>query len=307
MIDILPAVEEFYALEAVLAQVYCERKLEPFRHSHARWERDFSSFREQYNSRLATAIYDYTAVTVAGEMRHGYVRASKYILGYFDDETSRTSVYRECIKYTPDSLLSAGSRLFGEIIEWHRSYGGPKWEVIARAGLRKASLPDSVFIDHCVDLSHNGSVYFDKGADIFFINGFDTYKKYLDFKRQCEPRQLMEYVLGSRFNRLILRAITLGIIDIPIPQKADSENCGLPLFWRHNNSTVNETESNILNYQSPQWGHTPLPFLLSGTQIVKQDERYWRGRDEDERTASREERNTFEIFVNRKAERLKAA
>ena len=70
--DIYLLVQEFYAMEAVSAMLGRAEygDFQPIRHSHDRWRRDFQEFRDHYTSQLAAAIYDYTVLAVAAEMRH---------------------------------------------------------------------------------------------------------------------------------------------------------------------------------------------------------------------------------------------
>ena len=113
--NIYSLVQEFYALEAVSAMLSGtqDNNFEPMRHSHSRWCRDFTDFRNEYISKFASAIFDYTAMVVAGELRHCKQKASEHIKGYYDGQhLSRGDVYDECSVYNPHDILNAGLRMF---------------------------------------------------------------------------------------------------------------------------------------------------------------------------------------------------
>ena len=208
-IAIIDAVKEFYALEIISAV----SKVNEMRHSHAKWQEDFSAFKADYTERFAAAIYDYTALVVAGEMRHANARACCKIQG-FSEGGDRDGVMREALVYTSESILRAGAEIFDDQYSWESGYGGEKWQVIAKAGLLYGRFAHEVFIDHCVDLSHNNSVYFDKGAGIFRLTDTDAYNAFLDIKRNGSVMDVCNSVrnVGPRLFNLIIRARNLGII-----------------------------------------------------------------------------------------------
>lgn len=268
--DIPLAIKEFYAMEALSALA----KPEPFRHSHAKWRTDFEELRAQFNEKLADIIFDYTTLAVAGEMRHGCSQASRLVPGFYDDSIYRSSVYLRCVKYSANSILTAGVKLFDESVKWKRSYGGTKWQTIARAGLYRGRLPDSLFIDHCVDLTHNGSIYFDKDTTIVHpLQGRDLehYIRFLDLKRECASERLLESACSSTVCRLISRAAVLGIIKIPYIDGVFAD------------ASYDFNEANILAYQSIRWGEDELECRLeesggydSGDCDCRDENRYWR-------------------------------
>lgn len=243
--DICCLVKEFYAIEAVLAMLANQHQCSDFqadRHSHLRWHSDFMAFREEFNRRFAAAIYDYTALVVAGELRHGEQRASHSIKGYYEKSYRRDEVYSDCTFYTAESILAAGLRLFNpNLVRWEEGFGGEKWYQIAKAGSLKRNVSDEVFIDHCVDLSHNNSVYFDKGAGIFCLSAPERYKDFLDFKRICEPQILLKEKFGYRLNHLLMRANNLGILT-------DCEPAELRPWLQSKNEDV------LFTYLPIRWG-----------------------------------------------------
>lgn len=244
-INVTSAVQEFYILQAISTI----SKVEPFRHSHERWRNDFERYKKAFTEHLAVAIFDYTTLVVFGEMRNAEGHASKYNM-FVPGGVGRSSAYHTARKYTPISILEAGVSLFREA-KWESGYGGDKWAVIAETALKKAQgLPGwcvpEVFIDRCVDLTHNGSIYFDKiDANIFFLEDFFGYKVLLDKKRYCTPGELIEYYgwLSKDIVSLANRAKTLGIIDPAIRAEIYDSNYTMT----------------VLNYEPIHWGTKWIP------------------------------------------------
>lgn len=273
-IDLL--VQEFYALEAVSAMVAGTEygDFQPMQHSHRRWYEDFSRFRDRYISKFASAIYDYTVLVTAAELRHMKRKASHYIKGYYDGPLERNEVYQDCVAYRADDILHAGYRMFDpQKVKWEEDFGGEKWWYITKAGLMKGKFDNCTWIDHCVDLSHNGNIYFDKGAGIFALQSREQYKEFLDLKRDCEPKKLLERKFGYHFARLLWRASNLQILT-------GLEIGGLlsPL--------EGASEQQLLCYSPIQWGKKHLNY--SDRNILANKDFYGRERervreDEDER------------------------
>lgn len=248
LLDISQLVQEFYAMEAVSAMIQGTQYscFQPMRHSHSRWYSDFTEFQKRYISQFAAAIYDYTVLVVAAELRHGKRQASRYIKNYYTTSYGREDVYRNCACYKAHDILLAGLRLFDpNLVNWEESFGGEKWFYIAKAGLLRGTVSDEVFIDHCVDLSHNNSIYFDKSAGIFRLQDKGLYQEFLDHKRVCEPQSLIKGQFGYRLNRLFLRAAQLGILMNCQPKHL------FPPF-----STENENA--LFAYRPVRWGNIPL-------------------------------------------------
>lgn len=245
LLSIDELVHEFYALEAIAAMLSSGQynNFEPMRHSHSKWYQDFHEFRDGYINKFASIIFDYTALVVAAELRHCKDKAERYIKDYYTSaDKSRQSVYFECNIYKARDILMAGRKLFdNEINEWKNGYGGYKWKKIAEAGLMKDMASDCMFIDHCVDLSHNNSIYFDKGAGIFHMQNIAEYQKFLDKKRYCDPQELISMKQGRKFDSLLARANNLNIIEV----RGSDENIA---------ALQDDTESRLFEYKPIHWG-----------------------------------------------------
>jgi hypothetical protein len=236
-INILFAARDFYALEALSATL-CDAKenaFDPARHSHVFWFDAFTEFRNAYAAKLATAIFDYTVSVAAGEMRHAKTEATRYIEDFpYTGGNGRYDVYGTLDEFEPYSVLAAASRVFSNDVDWEAGFGGAKWKQIADAGLKRKVLSDVAFIDHCVDLSHNNSVYFDKGAGIFELAYAEEYRKFLDLKRKALPEELL-WEIGAPIASLVRRARILGIMSLPCGERSgrnvDRVLCYIPIRW----------------------------------------------------------------------------
>lgn len=247
--EILSCVREFYTLEAINTL----QRAEPFKHSHQKWLQDFNAYRETYAAQFAQAIFDYTAMVVYGEMRHGRKRASHYnpnVVG----GSGRVYAYENALSYTPESIFLAGIPLFE--CEWEHDYGGKKWIPIARAGLMFDRLGTFGFIDHCVDLSHNSGPYFNKpDTHIFsFYSGKNPdhdfavgrYTRYLSHKTNTAYLPGLITVVSATLRGLIRRGSSLGILHPSLTKMT---------FARH----AHQKSINFIRDYSPKvWGSVAL-------------------------------------------------
>lgn len=249
VINVFPCIREFYNLEAVEALA----SVDEYKIGHERWAYDFNAYRGEYNAKLAEAIYDYTVLVCAGETRHAN-SSSRYFHPRIYHTMDRGRAYDTAVNYRPNDWLVLGRHMF-TAYEWSAGYGGESWGRIAFAGLHRDKWPDMIFIDHCVDLSHNNSIYFDKyQSNIFFMTEKDCYKNFLTWKSMTTPNMLIKHGCASGFlTRIIRRGINLGVLPKDAyPISAINEDTNLARKW-------------ILNYDSISWGFRPLPMVLQGS------------------------------------------
>jgi len=217
-IDIFDAIVDFYGLQCL--QAVAVPNVDAFSPSQNRWLRDFESYQATYQHKLARAIYDYLALICFGEARHAKNRASHYVDG-LPTCSERSTQYDRAAQYNPQQFLPVLEELFN-IATWESGYGGTSWARIARAAQMYGTVPDAVFIDHCVDLSHNNSLCFNKEeADIFTLRWAAGYKTMLDRKARWAPTSFIdEYVNNFSYAMysLLVRAQRLGLINNNIPQ-----------------------------------------------------------------------------------------
>lgn len=270
MIEVSFVVSEFYGISLVDAL----KAVDPFLKSHEKWERDFRSYKEAYVKNLARAVFDYTVLACAGEARHARA-CTGYYNPYIPQGGGRGSAMEYAKRYEPYSVLRACYRLFNEL-DWGSNYGGEAWARIAHAGLQYGKWDDVTFIDHCVDLSHNSSPYFDKcQAGIFEMCSSSRYEELLDMKRSYAPEDLIyELFLSTKLQALIERACNLGI---------------LPEFMRAFRERSKSTQADIdycvklvLEYSPVSWGEAILPDEIVEDQEEEEEEEEYEYEQEEE-------------------------
>ena len=252
-IDTIHAAREFYGMEALRLMAKCE----PFRHSHEKWSQDLAEYRDAYAARLEAAIYDYSALVVAGELRHGRSNANRYVEA-IPQGGGRSGVYKFAKEYTPASLFLAGIAGFDASCGWASSFGGTKWQQIAKTGAKRKKYGRIPFIDTCFSLSHNTSPYFNKSdAGIFMISDAHHYKNFLDIKRNETPNEVLARVAnvcGFRLRQFIIRAINLELIPYWYAPQTQY------FAWERQNA--DEAEDLVLAYTPVEWGTEELPCAI---------------------------------------------
>ena len=183
-VSLLPVVTGFYVLEDLyVASILTinKRGVRPPAGFWA-WRGKVSTVRHYYHMMLADLLFDYLYGASFGEARHAS-SAAQMMIPEIKGGNSRKETCRKAQKYSPEFALPVLRELFYEG-HWRSSYGGKAWGNIVDAAMLYESNPSSwaVFIDHAIDLSHNGGCAFDKGI---FLELFDTsvYMTVLDTKR----------------------------------------------------------------------------------------------------------------------------
>jgi hypothetical protein len=75
-------------------------------------------------------------------------------------------------------------RLFSKGFWAGNAYGGVKWGDIINAALLYKKIPDKIFVDHVIDLCHNGGTAFDKGI-LVQLSGKANLMVILEMKCHC--------------------------------------------------------------------------------------------------------------------------
>jgi hypothetical protein len=140
------------------------------------------------NEDLGLCFRDYLFLAAFGEARHAWDKAEGSVPSDLPHGGWRESAMRDARQYDPDLVLPDLYRVFHDM-DWHSGYGGEKWASIIKAAVKFGEWPTAVFIDHCVDLEHNGGSCFDKTdatslMDIEF--DFSGMESFLDWKRDCD-------------------------------------------------------------------------------------------------------------------------
>lgn len=204
--------KEFYALQAIEATMHTQYG----RHSHERWTQDFYEYKEYFESKIAKMFRDYLALIVLGELRHANEYSEKGLKFEFVDFNQRINRERCFIErrmFTKESTFCCGMKFFNEFYNgWHESYGGKAWYNIAKAGLMYGKESNTVFIDHCFDLEHNGGCIFNKHA--FLFDGPNDMINFLDLKRTAmNTYRIIRHAQSKTLHKLIQRAFNLGILE----------------------------------------------------------------------------------------------
>lgn len=204
--------KEFYALQAIEATMHTEYG----RHSHDKWTQDFYDYKESFESKIAEMFRDYLALIVLGELRHANVYSEKgleFESVDFNQRINRERCFIERRIFTKESTFRCGMKFFNELYNgWHETYGGTAWYNIAKAGLMYGKESNTVFIDHCFDLEHNGGCIFNKHA--FLFDGPNDIVTFLDLKRNAmNTYRIIRHAQSKTLHKLIQRAFNLGILE----------------------------------------------------------------------------------------------
>ena len=204
--------KEFYALQAIEATMHIEYG----RHSHDKWTQDFYAYKESFESKIAEMFRDYLALIVLGELRHANEYSEKGLKFEFVDFNQRINRERCFIErriFTKESTFRCGMKFFNELYNgWHETYGGTAWYNIAKSGLMYNKESNTVFIDHCFDLEHNGGCIFNKHA--FLFDGPNDILTFLDLKRNAmNTYRIIRHAQSKTLHKLIQRAFNLGILE----------------------------------------------------------------------------------------------
>lgn len=241
---------EFYTLQALELKA---KKLDPFKKSHERFQMDLQSYKERFEQNFSLALRDYLVYACFGEARNSRGKCASFVLDI--PEGNRSSAAVEAQNYTPKSIARVTKRLF-DYCDWSDGYGGESWGRIAKAIDMYEELPKVSFIDHCVDLSHNGGTMFDKTSYRIFTV-VDHYKLFLDRKSDAQqPDDLLRAVhefechIGLSFmtQDLISRALMLGLVTDYTYTLLTTGDC------------VGRTVNHFLEEFMPtKWGEKDLP------------------------------------------------
>ena len=115
--------------------------------------------------------------------------------------------------YDPRHFLPRLVKLFGEC-SWSHGYGGPKWANIAKAAMTYWTLPPASFVDHVVDLAHNGSFAWDKmDYGLFYLFSSEKFAEFLNKKKTMAPLELLQRSnVSEGLVKLVERGVTIGLL-----------------------------------------------------------------------------------------------
>lgn len=193
----LSHIMDFYYLEAMSA--FTDEKLGS--KAGEKWREDVLRERADMAGQLALSFRNYLFVAGVGEMRHANNRC-KWWLAEVPPGATRSEACSLSMLYDPGAN-------FPVLVEGFRQhwpgggYGGLKWADCMEAGAQYGVWSDVMFVDHAVDLEHNGGCVFDKGSAANLVRLSLTFqwpgvgmKSFLDIKRDHD---LLTYDIHKNF------------------------------------------------------------------------------------------------------------
>ncbi|MBI5075573.1 MAG: hypothetical protein HZB62_10480 [Nitrospirae bacterium] len=223
--DLIYWVSSFYLLEDLLL------RLGPHETSHARLRlrEDLCARRQGFKRLLASVLFDTLVKMCFGEARHAHERCG-IVIPEISSVLDRKAAYRLAEEYDPRDALPKLRDVFLEC--WLQPYGGTAWAIICETTLKYWSLPDEIFVDHCVDLSHHGGLVFNKIETGFHVWHKRKYLDILDLKKNSSILDIDGPLPVFSFAKdLLVRAYTLRLADgIPELKTSDS-SLYRPVQW----------------------------------------------------------------------------
>jgi hypothetical protein len=200
---------------------------------HAIKEDTLRSLSELATNCIADSFYAYAFVSAFGEARHVRNRANGgRIPRDLKCSISRNQAYDFALEYNPAESREVLASVFGDC-SWHSAYGGDAWHKIARSmdlyhevkiitdyytGDTRVVNGKAIFIDHLIDLKHNGGSLFDKSGalDIAEIErdiAEGELMAFLDFKRDNDI--LSDLQVSTQYTQYLSREVAdlLGLVD----------------------------------------------------------------------------------------------
>lgn len=206
--DLIYWVPSFYVLEDLLMR-FNPSEVSPAR---ARLKDEICNAREDFGRILANLLFDVIVRMCFGEARHAYERCG-YVIQEIAPKMDRKTVYKFAEQFDPKTSLPKLRNLFLEC--WLQPYGGSTWAIIAETAMKYWSLPEVIFIDYCVDLSHHGGLAFDKPESGAFVWHKRKYMDMLDCKRN---RSILEFDASLPVfhfvKTMLIRANNLKVTDL---------------------------------------------------------------------------------------------
>lgn len=180
---------DFYFLEAIKAALVFAKAGNPelaFSHSIERLENDIDALEFEILPNIALRTFVYLYAACFGEARHA--REEQAETRYLVDTTKkhRGDCYSMITEYAPTrENINALVDIFSKQ-KWSRAFGGEAWGNIAKALHMYGKIPDAAFVDHVIDLEHNGGNVFNKDdakATLWFNVSYEGgFSKFLSYK-----------------------------------------------------------------------------------------------------------------------------
>ena len=157
---------DFYYLEAMSAGIsmaISSNKDLAYKHSVVRLENDVKEALAELTKQMAFRIYVYLWAASLGEARYAKGMNLKQYFNILNG-MSRSMAYSKALNTFPsDENVKNLKSVFAQ--NWGGAYGGKAWLSIVEAMEMYGKVSDATFIDHSIDLEHNGGNVFTKSAN----------------------------------------------------------------------------------------------------------------------------------------------
>jgi hypothetical protein len=158
----LGTITDFYVLEALRLKVKAKYD--------ATYAKKWEKLDEKVNAAIdelvpamTDMLYTYMFAACIGEARHAQGSYAEWVFSPdLPKSEGREGLYEYSKRLDPVKCLPVLHDLFAKQ-SWSASkMGGPAWAEIAKGAMMRGTVSDVAFIDHAVDLQHNGGCMFDK-------------------------------------------------------------------------------------------------------------------------------------------------
>lgn len=155
---------DFYFLQALEAAVKREVQANPekqFSKAVDKLQADIEDAIDVFVPNIALRTFVYLYAACLGEARHARESTARERFIPTTLSLHRTQVYETITEFRPTAKnIQALVNIFDQ--DWHSGFGGKAWMKIAEALKMYLSHPPASFIDHVIDLEHNGGTAFNK-------------------------------------------------------------------------------------------------------------------------------------------------
>ena len=212
--DLTSELTSFYVVEELLAFVPVYERDYPSKFFRLKvgelgeFENELVRLRDRFAKELARAYFDYIAHICCGEMRHSKRCSFPNLTG----SLSRECIYEKAPQFNPFEYLPRLEEVFRNG-SWSGGYGGKAWAGIAKAGMMYQQESDVVFVDHCVDLTHNNGTMLNKPLYIFLVE-HKLYRNMLNRKATGNLLQpaLPHLMVVEAITEVLAKAGRLGVL-----------------------------------------------------------------------------------------------
>jgi hypothetical protein len=206
---------DFYFLQALQEGIRTAVAANPekaFSKAVEKLTEDVSDFIAELFPNLALRSFVYLYAACLGEARHSRESIAESLWIPETQSMHRAGLYRVATDYRPNkNNLDVLVKVFDQ--PWSSGFGGKAWKNIADSLVMYFSHPPAAFIDHIIDLEHNGGCVFNKTDardTLHFEAEYEgNFKMFLDYKFRYdilaqEPDGIYGNLLVTRKTRKLL-------------------------------------------------------------------------------------------------------